>query len=47
VTWLFSKLILVECGIIGSDVPCFKKVSKWLCINVWNKLKSEDRVLPV
>jgi len=32
VTWLFSKLIQVECGMIGSDVPCFEKVSKWLCI---------------
>jgi len=43
--WLgcFPKLILVECGIIGSDVPCFKKVSKWLCIKYetsW-KVKTE------
>ena len=32
VTWLYSKLILVDCGIIGGDIYCFKGVSKSLCL---------------
>jgi len=40
-----SKLILEDCDVKGSDVPCFKKVSKWMCIKYGIKLKRENKVL--